>query len=85
MAEENVRYFVLIYIATEFSRELCSSDEGEVRWIQKADFLKEKLAHGMDKVFEIIEGGEFTECFLIWEDGWKRFDVVIVGIVIAVN
>lgn len=63
MAEENVRYFVLIYRATEFSGELCSSDEGEVRWIQKADFLKEKLAHGMDKVFEIIEGGGFTECF----------------------
>ena len=31
------------------------------------DFLKEKLAHGMDKVFEIIEGVEFTECFFDME------------------
>lgn len=63
MAEENVRYFVLIYKATEFSGELCSSDEGAVRWIRKEDILKENLAHGMDKVLEIIEGGVFTECF----------------------
>lgn len=63
MTEENVRYLVLLYKATEFSGELCSSEEGQVRWIRKEDFRKEKLAHGMDKVFEIIEGGEFTECF----------------------
>ena len=63
MADENVRYFVFIYKATEFSGELRSSEEGQVRWIPKGDFLKEKLAHGMDKVFEIIEGGAYTECF----------------------
>lgn len=64
MAEENVRYLVLIYKATEFSGSLCSSEEGQVRWIRKEDFLKEKLAHGMDKVFEIVEGETFTECFM---------------------
>ena len=63
MTEENVRYLVLIYKATTYGGELCASDEGQVRWIRKADFLKEKLAHGMDKVFEIIEGDTFTECF----------------------
>lgn len=63
MTEENVRYLVFIYQATTFSGEPCASEEGQVRWIRKKDFLKEKLAHGMDKVFEIIEGGEFTECF----------------------
>lgn len=63
MTKEQVRYFVFIYKATEFSGELRSSEEGEVRWIRKEDFLKENLAHGMDKVFEIIEGGVYTECF----------------------
>lgn len=67
MLEDDVRYFVFIYKATEFSGELRSSDEGEVRWIRKEDFLKEKLAHGMDKVFEIIEGGTYTECFFEME------------------
>ena len=67
MTEENVRYLVLIYKATTFTGKLCASDEGQVRWIRKEDFLKEKLAHGMDKVFEIIEGDAFTECFFDME------------------
>ena len=67
MTEENVRYLIFIYKANTFGGELCASDEGQVRWIRKEDFLKEKLAHGMDKVFEIIEGDTFTECFFDME------------------
>ena len=61
--EDGTRYFVFIYKATEFSGELLASEEGNVRWIKKNSFLREKLAHGMDKVFEIIEGRQYTECF----------------------
>ena len=61
--EDGIRYFVFLYKATEFSGELHSSEEGEVRWIQKDEFLSEKLAHGMEMVFEIINNGQFTECF----------------------
>ena len=60
---DGTRYFVFVYKATQFSGTLHSSDEGAVRWIKKETFLQEKLAHGMDKVFEIIEGGRYTECF----------------------
>lgn len=63
ICEDGTRYFVFIYKATEFSGKLRSSEEGQVRWIKKDTFLNEKLAHGMDKVFEIIEGGRYTECF----------------------
>lgn len=61
--EDGIRYLVFIYKATEFSGDLHPSEEGNVRWIEKENFLKEKLAHGMDKVFEIVENGEYTECF----------------------
>lgn len=61
--EDETRYFVFLYKVTEFSGELHSSEEGEVRWIQKDKFLSEKLAHGMEKVFEIINNGQFSECF----------------------
>lgn len=61
--EDGIRYLVFIYKATEFFGDLHPSEEGNVRWIEKENFLKEKLAHGMDKVFEIIENGEYTECF----------------------
>lgn len=66
--EDGIRYLVFIYKATEFDGELKSSEEGSVRWIKKEEFLKEKLADGMDKVFEIIEGGEYTECYYDMED-----------------
>ena len=66
--EDGIRYLVFIYKAMEFDGELKSSEEGSVRWIKKEEFLKEKLADGMDKVFEIIEGGEYTECYYDMED-----------------
>ena len=66
--EDGIRYLVFIYKEMEFDGELKSSEEGSVRWIKKEEFLKEKLADGMDKVFEIIEGGEYTECYYDMED-----------------
>lgn len=63
MAEVDVRYLVFIYKAKEYEGELCASAEGNIRWISKESFLKEELAHGMDKVYEIAMNGEHTECF----------------------
>ena len=61
--EDGTRYFVFLYKTTEFSGELQSSDEGEVRWIKKEQFLKEPLAQGMETVFKIINNECFSECF----------------------
>ena len=61
--EDGTRYFVFLYKATEFSGELCSSAEGEVKWIKKDSFLNEPLAHGMKAVFEIINDEQISECF----------------------
>ena len=63
MAEADVRYLVFIYRVEEYEGELYASVEGNIRWIPKEYFLQEKLAHGMDKVFEIAMNGEYTECF----------------------
>lgn len=63
MAAEDIRYLVFIYRTEEFEGILRSSSEGKVRWIPKESFLKEKLAHGMDKVYEIAMNEEYTECF----------------------
>ena len=61
--EDGVRYIVFIHKTNEFAGELKPSKEGPVRWIEKDSFLNEKLADGMDKVFEIIYGGQYTECY----------------------
>ena len=63
MVKEDVRYLVFIYKATEFTGKLHSSEEGNVRWMKASAFLKERLAHGMDKVYEIAMKEEYTECF----------------------
>lgn len=70
--DDGIRYLVFIYKATEFFGDLHPSEEGNIRWIEKENFLKEKLAHGMDKVFEIVEGGEYTECFYDTEAGEEK-------------
>ena len=67
ICNEGTRYFVFLYKATEFFGKLQSSEEGQVRWIKKDTFLNEKLAQGMDKVFEIISNEEYTECY--YDDG----------------
>lgn len=61
--EDGNRYFVFLYSADEFTGELQSSEEGEVKWIKKKDFLYEKLAQGMDTVFRIINSENISECF----------------------
>jgi len=61
--DDGTRYFVFLYRASEFTGELHSSDEGEVEWIKKTDFLIQPLAHGMEAVFEIINNEHVSECF----------------------
>lgn len=61
--EDGTRYFVFIYSATDFSGELQSSEEGEVKWIGKEQFLDEKLAQGMESVYKIINSNDVSECF----------------------
>ena len=61
--DDGTRYFVFLYRANEFTGALHSSDEGEVEWIKKTDFLSQLLAHGMEAVFEIINNGQVSECF----------------------
>lgn len=61
--EDGTRYFVFLYHANDFTGELHSSDEGEVEWITKTDFLSQPLAHGMEAVFEIINNEQISECF----------------------
>lgn len=67
ICDDGTRYFVFLYKVTKFAGELKASDEGIVRWIKKDTFLDEKLAQGMDKVFEIISNEEYTECY--YDDG----------------
>ena len=68
--EDGSRYFVFLYRAEKFSGTLHSSCEGEVGWMRKSEFLSQKkLAHGMEAVYRIINGEDFSECFYDRETG----------------
>ncbi len=68
--KEGIHNVGLLYKTTEFSGILTSSEEGSVYWINKDEYAKLSLAHGMDKVLQIMESDEFAECFMdVHEDG----------------
>ncbi len=67
---EGIHNVGLLYRAEKFTGTLKSSEEGEVYWIEKSEYAKLSLAHGMDKVLKVMDSDEFTECFMdVHEDG----------------
>lgn len=59
----NPKFTLTLYKEDDFSGELHSSEEGEVKWIKKDGFIHEKLAQGMETVFNIINCESISECF----------------------
>ncbi len=59
-----------IYRADQFDGTLKSSEEGKVYWISRSEYEKLDLAVGMDRVLNLIDSSELTECFMdIKDDG----------------
>jgi len=57
----------LLYLAENFEGGLSSSEEGRVYWIPETEYAKKDLAHGMNKVLEIMNSDSVSECF--FKDG----------------
>ncbi|MDO4621131.1 MAG: 8-oxo-dGTP diphosphatase [Lachnospiraceae bacterium] len=59
-----------MYRADEFDGELKSSEEGRVYWISRKEYEKKELAVGMERVLQMMDSDEFSECFMdVREDG----------------
>ncbi len=70
--DDGTRYMVLMYKTDKFSGELRSSEEGEVYWVNKDDFLGLKLARTMDEYFKVFLDDDLSEFFFYKENGeWK--------------
>ncbi len=70
--DDGTRYMVLLYKTDKFSGELKSSEEGEVYWVHKDDFLGLKLASTMEDYFEVFRNDDLSEFFFYKENGeWK--------------
>ena len=59
--ENNERYVVLLFKAELFSGNLCSSAEGEMRWIDKSDLSNISVAKGFYDVLKVYDDEDITE------------------------
>lgn len=70
--DDGSRYMVLLYRTDKFSGELHSSEEGEVYWVNKNDFLGLKLADTMAEYYKLFWDDDLSEFWYYKENGeWK--------------
>lgn len=60
---EGIRYLVFLYKTNEFEGELCSSDEGEVKWVNYTDLDKMELAFDLKNLITVFQDEELSEMF----------------------
>lgn len=71
--EDGSRFIVLLYKTDQFEGTLRSSDEGEVRWIERDALSSEKLAQNMAEAVRLFEDERLSELYFYQEDGvWKN-------------
>lgn len=66
------RYVVLFFKTGQFSGELCSSDEGEMLWVERDDIQNHALVPDFFKMLRVFDEDDLSE--LIYEpaapEGW---------------
>lgn len=72
--KHSIHNIILVYKTNEYEGVLHSSDEGEVYWIDKEDFLSQPLATGMEYVWDIVHK-QHQECIMSNMGEHKRGDL----------
>src|SRR5699024_8698851 len=62
-SDNDERYIVLMYKATQFSGTLRSSNEGEVFWINKSELTNYKLADDFEEMFKVMDSDSLSEFY----------------------
>lgn len=75
MQEDGSRYLVTIYRATEFSGELMPSREGNVYWVERAEFAEMNVIWRMRDILRICDEAALDEMF--WDENAQ--DWVLLG------
>lgn len=60
---ENIRYLVFLYRTNEYEGTLRSSEEGEVKWVNFADFGKLDLAFDLKNLITVFQDENLSEMF----------------------
>ena len=69
---ENGRYLVFLFRADQFTGEVTSSDEGEMRWIAKDELHNYNLVQDFDDMLKVMATDEYTEFqYIVENDEWR--------------
>lgn len=75
--DEGIRYIVFLYKACAYSGQLRSSEEGQVRWVNRRDLPKMDLAYDMLALLRVFDEPDLSEYFygdkIAGEWGNKKF------------
>jgi 8-oxo-dGTP diphosphatase len=69
---ENGRYLVFLFRADQFTGEVTSSDEGEMRWIAKEELHNYNLVQDFDDMLKVMATDDYTEFqYIVENDEWR--------------
>lgn len=69
---ENGRYLVLLFRAEEFTGELISSREGQMRWVRKEELAALNTVDDLEELLRVMLDENLTEFQYVIEDGLWR-------------
>ncbi|RTX74069.1 8-oxo-dGTP diphosphatase [Mammaliicoccus sciuri] len=61
--DDEIRYVIFLYRTNNYSGELVSSDEGEVRWEQISNLTNLQLSLDMEEMLRIFQENNLSEFF----------------------
>lgn len=69
---ENGRYLVFLFRADQFTGEVVSSDEGEMRWIAKNELHNYNLVQDFDDMLKVMATDDYNEFqYIVENDEWR--------------
>ncbi|MFP4877469.1 8-oxo-dGTP diphosphatase [Mammaliicoccus sciuri] len=66
--DDEIRYVIFLYRTNNYSGELVSSDEGEVRWEQISNLTNLQLSLDMEEMLRIFQENNLSEFFYFKEN-----------------
>lgn len=61
--KEGIRYLVFLYRTSEFTGEIRSTEEGEIKWVARKDLPQLDLAYDMLNLLRVFDEEELSELF----------------------
>ncbi len=66
LSEENKRYVVFLFKTYSYTGELIEhGEEGDVSWVHLNNILSLNLAHGFDKMLQVMMSKDINEYFIV--------------------